>query len=310
MPARKLLHESTSVSLKPNGDTWEATIITPGQGSSGKYAEEMLTQYVGEAFPAGTKHWFMHPSDDRPDRDPRDQWGVSVTDAYGEAGVGGRTKIKVLEHWRPVVESLAKEGQAELSVWVMGEADEDGNVVRLLPDRQNSVDLVGYAGRPGSALTNQLLESARAGSSATPPAASAEETNRKEHNMEKWEEAVTGINSKLDAFIAKSEAALTAAEAAKTKAEADAQAAIDSVEDKVKEALEAYKSKADAIDAAELLEPQKESLLKLAASGGDITEPLAEAVKVVAAAKTLAESGGSFIRTGESSGDYTIGAWN
>ena len=298
--ARKLLHESTSTALERKGNVWEAVILTPGKGSSGTYSEDMIAEDISGAFPAGTKHWFNHPTEDKPDRDPRDQWGVSVQAAESEPGVGGKTRIKILEHWRPVVEALAEEGQADLSVWVMGETDDDGNVIHLFPDRQNSVDLVGYPGRPGSALTTKLLESARAGAETQPPAASAEDQRKKE-NMEKWEQAIADISTKLDASIAESKAAVKAAEDAKIKAEADAQAAVDTVDAKVKEALESYKEKADKIEAAELLEPQKESLLKVAAAGGDITEPLAEAVKVVAAAKALAESsGGSFIRGAES----------
>ena len=297
---RTLLHESTSTALARVGNVWEAVILTPGQGSSGKYAEEMIAKNITAAFPKGTKHWFMHPESAEQQRDPRDQWGVSVEDASHAPGVGGKTKIKILAHWRPVVEALAEAGQADLSIWVMGESDEDGNVTALFPDRQNSVDLVGYPGRPGSALTAKLLESARAGAETKPPTASVEDEKRKKENMEKWEEAIADIRTLVTTSITESKAAIKAAEDAKTKAEADAKAAVDAIDTKVKEALATYKEKADKIDAAELLEPQKESLLKKAAAGEDITEPLAEAVKVVAAAKTLAESGGGFVRAGES----------
>lgn len=310
MVKRALLHESTSASLERKGNIWEAVGITPGTGSSGTYAESMLAEFAATAFPKGTKHWFNHPSEDKPDRDKRDQWGVSVEDASYRPGVGVVTKIRVLEHWRPVVESLAEAGEADLSVWVMGESDDEGNVTALHPDRQNAIDLVGYPGRPGSALTNKLLESARAASGITPPAASAEDQRKKE-NMEKWEEAIADIRTLVTSSITESKAAIKAAEDAKIKAEADAQAAVDAIDTKVKEALATYKEKADKIDAAELLEPQKESLLKKAAAGEDITEPLAEAIAVVAAAKTLVESAGGFVRAGESAtSDMTIGAWS
>lgn len=294
---RTLLHESTTTALEKKGNVWEATIITPGQGSSGKYAEEMLAEHVGAAFPKGTKHFFKHPSEPDEQRDPRDQWGVSVEDAAVVPGVGGRTKIKILEHWRPVVESLAEEGQADLSVWVLGESDEDGNVTALFPDRQNTVDMVAFPGRPGSALTEKMFESARAASVTQPPAASVEDQRKKE-NMEKWEEAILAVSTKLDDSIAKSEAAIAAAENAKTKAEADAQAALDSVDAKVKEALESYKQKAEAIEAAELLPEQSEPLLEAAAAGEDIADKLAEAVKVATAFKKLAEDGGVTIGAG------------
>lgn len=302
---RTLLHESTSTALEKRGNVWEAVILTPGQGSSGKYAEEMIAENITGAFPAGTKHWFNHPTEENPTRDPRDQWGVSVESASHTPGVGGKTKIKILEHWRPVVEALAEEGQADLSVWVMGETDEDGNVTALFPDRQNSVDLVGYPGRPGSALTTKLLESARAASSNQPPTASVEEPNRKDHNMEKWEEAIADIRTLVTTSITESKAALTAAEARATKAEADAQAAVDSVDAKVKEAVTALTQKLEAIKAAKLIPSLEKPLVAAAEAGEDITAKLAEAVAVVAEVQTLAEAGGgSFVRGSESATDF------
>jgi hypothetical protein len=303
MPQRKLLHESTSSTLERKGNVWEAVILTPGKGSSGTYAEDMIAANITGAFPAGTKHWFNHPTEDKPHRDPRDQWGVSVEDATHAPGVGGKTKIKILEHWRPVVEALAEEGQADLSIWVMGESDEDGNVTALFPDRQNSVDLVGYPGRPGSALTTKLLESARAASGIQPPTASVEDPNRKDHNMEKWEEAIADIRTLVTSSITESKAALTAAEARATKAEADAQAALDSVDVKVKEAVTALSQKLESIKDAKLAPKQEKALIAAAEAGEDITTKLAEAIEVFTEFKTLSEAGGgSFIRGSESAG--------
>lgn len=298
----KLLHESTATSLERKGSLWSATYLSPGAGSSGIYGEEMMARCAATAFPKGSKLFFKHPSTPDEQRDPRDQWGVTAEDASFEPGVGIVGKIRVLKHWQEVVESLAEEGQADLSIWAMGETDDEGNVTELLADRMNGCDLVAFPGRPGSALTTKMYESARAAASPKPPAASAVRTPKKEgHNMEPWEKAVADLTTKFDASITESKVAVKAAEDAKIKAEADAKAALDSVADKVKEALDAYKEKADKITAAELLEPQKESLLKKAAAGEDITEPLAEAIKVIEAAKTLAEAGGGFIRAGESS---------
>ena len=306
---RKLLHESTSTLLEKVGNVWEAVILTPGKGTSGIYGEEMIAGNISGAFPEGTKHWFNHPTEENPTRDPRDQWGVSVQAAEHEAGVGGKTRIKILENWRPVVEALAEAGQAELSVWVMGETDDEGNVTALFPDRQNSVDLVGYPGRPGSKLTQKMYESARA-ASPKPPAISAEDQRKKE-NMEPWEKAVADLATKFDTSIAESKVAIKAAEDAKIKAEADAKAALDAIDEKVKEALGTYKEKAEAIEAAELLPEQSEPLLEAASNGEDITARLAEAVKVATAFKQIAETSGGFARAGDSgASDMTIGAWN
>lgn len=298
--AQRLLHESTSTSLERKGSLWTATYLTPGAGSSGIYGEEMMARDAAKAFPKGSKHFFKHPSAEDEQRDPRDQWGVTAEDAEFVPGVGIVGKIRVLKHWQEVVESLAEEGQADLSIWAMGESDENGNITELFADRQNGADLVAFPGRPGSSLTTKMFESARAAASPKPPAASVEDQRKKE-SVEKWEEAIVAVNSKLDTFITKSEAAVTAAEARATTAEANAQAAIDGAADKVKEALAAFNEKLKSIKDAELLPTQEKALIAAAEAGEDITSKLAEAVAVVTEVKTLSEaSGGSFVRGSES----------
>lgn len=307
--ARVNLHESTTTTLERKGSVWKATYLTPGTGSSGSYGEEMLAKYAAVAFPKGTKHWFKHPESEGEQRDPRDQWGVTAEDARFEPGIGIVGKIKVLKHWQEVVESLAEEGQADLSIWAVGESDADGNVIELFGERTNSVDLIGYPGRPGSALTTKMFESARA-ASVKPPAASAEDQRKKE-NMEQWEKAIADLTTKFDASIAESKVAVKVAEDAKIKAEADAQAALDAIDDKVKEALATYKQKAEAIEAAELLPEQAEPLLAAAEAGEDIARPLAEAVKVATAFKKLAEGKitGSGRVTESATDDFEVTNW-
>lgn len=274
------IKEQSASQLKRDGSVWKALYITPGQGSSGKYSESMLAEHAPKAFPVGTKHWFKHPETPDQQRDPRDQWGVTVEAGEYIPGVGYEGRIQVLDHWKPVVESLAKAGQASLSIWASGEIDDDGNVLSLLEDTQNSVDLVAYPGRPGSGLTEQMFESARNGASGpteTPGVTSAqvEERKRMEEEVKALKGAVEALASALTSFITEQK---TAAEAAR-QAEADAQAGQKSVEEAAEAAVAEYDGKIKAIElAGELLPSQVESLREAAKRGEDVA-PLIESAK-------------------------------
>lgn len=267
----KLLHETHKALLERKGSRWRAVLITPGEGSSGKYSPEMLETFGAIAFPKGSKNWFMHPNYPGEQRDPRNQWGYLATDPVFENGVGLTAEVEILPHWKDVVESLAEAGHANLSIYAMGDTDEFGNVTALLPDVTNSIDLVDYPGRPGSGLTEQMLESARAGYK-KPAAASAEEN--KEHDMdEKILEALNALTESLKPVVDFVTEKKDAAEGAR-QAEADA----DAVAKGVSDGIAAYEEKVTAIDAVENLSPkQVESLKSAAKRGEDITEPLAEA---------------------------------
>lgn len=301
----KLLSESPPSTLARSGSLWSATLLTPGKGSSGFYSEAMLEANAAAAFPKGTKHWFGHPEDPAAQRDPRDQWGVLTEDASYEPGKGIVGKIQVLPHWQTVVESLAEAGQADLSIWAMGEADDSGNVTALLPDRQNSVDLVGYPGRPGSALTSQMLESARAlGAS---PRTEASGGHPKEGSMEIAElvEAVKANTTAITALVAEQKAATDAAKKSEATA-ADTASAIES-------ALARYNVQAKAIDDAKLFESQVTDLKARALKGEDVTALIESAKTIVAEATqhvtaTVTRSGGQIL-SAESVTGFGVRTW-
>lgn len=269
-----LLHETHKALLERKGSRWRAVLITPGEGSSGKYAPEMLERFGPIAFPKGSSNWFKHPNYPGEQRDPRDRWGYVATDPVFEEGVGVTAEIELLPHWKDVVESLAEAGHASLSIYAMGDTDEFGNVTALLPDVTNSIDLVDYPGRPGSGLTEQMLESARAGYK-KPAAASAEEN--KEHDMDK--EILEALNALSESLKPVVDFVTEKKDAAERSAQAEADA--EAVERGVAEAVTAYEEKVTAIEAVENLSPkQVESLKSAAKRGEDITEPLAEAKAV------------------------------
>lgn len=311
MATRKLLHESGAAALKREGANWLATLVTPGQGSSGFYDEAMLARDAPTTFPAGTKLFFKHPESDTEQRDPRDQWGFLGEDAFYESGAGVRGKIQVLEHWKPVVNALGEAGQASLSIYAMGESDEDGNVTQLLPDVQNSIDMVAYPGRPGSGLTEKMFESARAASSKTPDAASAQVHQKKEGNME---EELKALKALVESLVTQFAAFVTESKAA-AKADAVAEANADVIEKAVEEALSTYDEKVAAIDAADLLASQVESLRAAARAGQDVAPLIESAKKVVDEAKaTLTESAshgyGRVVEGAGADDDFQIGRYH
>lgn len=157
----KRFNESTTAPVKA-GNNWRAVLITPGQGSSGFYSESMLREFGPTAFPKGTHSYVDHPKDESDGRSPKNLMAVLAEDAHYVDGVGLVAELAVMDHWKEFVEAVAP--HTGLSIWASGEGvqnDEGVLVVEALTaNTQNSVDLVSYAGRPGSGLAEKLYESA------------------------------------------------------------------------------------------------------------------------------------------------------
>ena len=160
-----LLTESAIAPTKTDSGNWRAILITPGKGSSGIYTEAMLKESGPIAFPKGTHSYIDHPVAEGEIRSPKNLMGVLAEDAYYDEAAGGLVaELQVMPHWKEFVEAVAP--HTGLSIYAMGEGNynDDGELVveSLTPHTQNSVDLVSYAGRPGSGLAEKLYESALA----------------------------------------------------------------------------------------------------------------------------------------------------
>ena len=157
-----LLSESAIAPTKTKSGNWRAVLITPGKGSSGVYTESMLKKHGPVAFPKGTHSYIDHPNKEGEVRSPKNLMGVLAEDAYYEEGLGLVAELQVMPHWKEFVEAVAP--HTGLSIYAMGEGEynENGELVveSLTPHTQNSVDLVSYAGRPGSKLADKLYEAA------------------------------------------------------------------------------------------------------------------------------------------------------
>lgn len=259
----KLLRESTATPLTKTGNRWRAVLAVPGKGTSGTYSEEVLREFGPQALAPGAKAFVDHD----PKRSPKDMIGTYPDGAWYEEGVGLVGELEVFPHWKEFVETVGP--HAGLSIYMMGESDEDGNVTSLLPHRQNGVDLVSYAGLEGSGIAEKLYESAKAQIEEKPSAASVQE---KEAMDKELLDALAALKESIDSLATDHKDAAKA----EVKAEADAEA----VKVAVKEALDARKEAEKTVEAAELFPSQEKAILEAAERGEDIA-PLIESAKAI-----------------------------
>lgn len=274
------LTESAVAPIKTESGNWRAVLITPGKGSSGVYTEAMLKESGPVAFPKGTHSYIDHPVAEGEIRSPKNLMGVLAEDAHYEDGVGLVAELQVMPHWKEFVEAVAP--HTGLSIYAMGEGNynADGELVveSLAPHTQNSVDLVSYAGRPGSGLAEKLYESAIAAFVENGAATAETETENMEGtpDMEELKAMVEELNAKFAALAetlttpaeepAEEVEAVDPVEVAAEVAEAVAEAALPAASRKaVYEAMKAGKPVEEAIVAQkELIESLKATLVESA----------------------------------------------
>jgi len=255
----KLLTESAIAPTKTDAGTWRAVLITPGKGSSGVYGESMLRESGPTAFPKGTHSYIDHPSADGEVRSPKNLMGVLTEDAHYEDGVGLVGEISVMPHWQAFAEAVAP--HTGLSIYAMGEGsvDETGELVveSLTANTQNSIDLVSYAGRPGSGLASKLYESALAAFDSSKVAATAETVPPIEEgmpNMDEVKEMFAELNAKFTALME----TLTPAE-------------VEAVEEEEVDVTAVAETIAEAMVAANLPEVSRKAVYESLRNGVDVT---------------------------------------
>ena len=293
----KLLSESTTVPEKTGTKgRWRAVFLTEGQGSSGNWLRETIERDGPAALPKGSRCFVTHNRLENGEPDPFRMWGVLAEDAWYD-GYGNLVgEIDILPSWIDRVEEVAP--HTALSVYLMGESDDEGNITKIFQDVQNGVDMVVHPGREGSSLVEKLYESATAGSNGRPGTRQEEQENKMD--KETLEAALKPLADALTVLVAEKKAT----EAADAQAKAD-EAAVTS-------AVEAYDAKVKAIAEADLPEIQAESLRAAAKAGQDVA-PLIESAKALKAAieADLRESAGSEDSTGRILGEAAtkFGAW-
>jgi hypothetical protein len=280
MTVKALFRESTTAPLVKTGKRWRVVVAVPGQGSSGFYSSEVLKEYGPAALAPGSKAFFDH----NPDRSIKDMVGT-----YPDGGVWDEennvliAELQPFKHWQEVIDEIGP--HAEASIYMMGETDDKGNVIKLFPDRTNGVDLVGYGGLEGSGLKEQvekLVMEAHAFVDKADSEASGQNKNEGKQMEKEILEAIKALSESLVPVV-------TFINESKTAKGAEVQATVDAeaVNTAVAEAVAAYDEKAALIEAAGLLPSQVESIRAAAKRGDDVADRIAEAKKVVDEAKAL-----------------------
>lgn len=286
---QKLLSEATAAPTSTARGLWRATLITPGRGSSGNWEEETIRRDGPQVLKAGARCFVTHNREENGEPNPFMMWGVLASDSFYDENANGGTgglvaDIQVLNSWIDKVEEVAP--HTALSVYLMGESDEYGNIVKILDDPQNGVDMVVYPGREGSALVEKLYESARASarieSQNNPAVKSAAENDTK--GLSEME--IKDVMDKVDALEAKIDSAL-----ASKQVEAEVTATEEAIAAAVEEALKNHAEKAKAAIAAveaakaDLLPSQIESLTESALKGEDVTASIESSKAIATEAK-------------------------
>lgn len=312
------LVETTSTITK-SGNRYMVVIAAPGKGNSGTYLREVLMQDGPLAVPKGTKSWIGHAKPE--DRDPRDLLGkfegAYYDDNYDKVKYPEGalvSPISIRQSHLAMIEELGED--AEFSLYMDGDKDADGIVTAMYPGRANSVDLVAYGGIEGAGLREKLEESFRLSETHSEDESGRTSAQKKKEGNVDFEEKVTAaleaLTARLDTLAngASAEAIAKAETEAKAAAEAEAGAKVDDV-------LAKYDEQIKAIDAAELIPSQVESLKASARKGEDVAPLIESFEKQNEEIKThLTESLGSVVggvRLSESATgkneDFSVGGW-
>lgn len=263
MTTQLAIRESVTEAPVKKGNRWRVIVARPGVGSSGTYAEDMFRRDAHKIIAPGGQMFINH--DDS--RNPKDMVATYPEGSYwDESEKAVVAEAEVFSHWKAFVEEVGP--HCGVSLYALGESDEDGNVTAIIEDRLNGADLVARPGLVGSGLAEKLYESAIAVSDEKPSVTAAQEERKLEMD-EKDREAIAALTTAVQALVTDKQAAQAEA------AQADADEKV------VEERLDAYDAAVEAIEAAELPADAAKSLRAEARKGVDVA-PLIEFAKTVA----------------------------
>lgn len=263
MTTQIAIRESVTEAPVKKGNRWRVIVARPGKGSSGDYSTEMFRRDAHKIIAPGGQSFINH--DDS--RNPKDMIGVYPEGSFwSEEDNAVVSELEVFSHWKEFVEEVGP--HCGISLYALGESDEDGNVTAIIEDRLNGADLVARPGLVGSGLAEKLYESAIARVSEEKPSVTAAQEERKLEMDEKDREAIAALTTAVQALVTDKQAAQVEA----------AQATAD--EKVVEERLDAYDAAVEAIEAAELPADAAKSLRAEARKGVDVA-PLIEFAKAV-----------------------------
>lgn len=291
----EFLNEAVKAHPVKQGKKYLVTLAVPGVGSSGTYSPELFETYGPTAFPDGTKAYWGHAAPQ--DRDARDQLGKYEGTFWNAEEQKLQSYLKPYPRWEQIVEEMGSD--LELSIYTGGTKDESGNVLTLEYNRTNSVDAVAFAGLSGSSLGEQVESLAE--SLAVEKASETVSGEGKDNSMEMQEikDAIESLTAAVTKLVSANQ--VEAEQAAQREVDAEA----------VETAVSAYDAAVKAIDEADLLPAQVESL-RLAARKGEDVAPLIESAKAIKAQALEAVQVSETAATGRVFGSATetkYGAW-
>lgn len=271
-----LIRESVKEAPTKSGNRWRVIVARPGKGSSGTYSAEVFERDAQKMMPPGAQAFFNH--DEK--RDPRDMLGVypdgAVWSAEEQAVIA---ELEVFESWKPLVEQLAP--HVGISLYALGEQDDEGNVTAFIEDAYNGADLVSRPGLSGAGFDQKLYEAARLSSAIKEAGIDPSLQNGKDNT--KME--IKDLADKVDSLTTTVEALLSA-----QKAKVDEAAQVEADKTAVEEALAAYETAIEAIDSADLLPSQVSSLRAEAKAGKDVAHLIESAKSLKAEMETAIET--------------------
>lgn len=295
------IQEAATLRVDPTTKALRVCLIREGSGSSADYLAEFFNQTNADAL-AGVLSFPNHPFDlDKPQhRDPLSAIGIIGEKVVVETDPATGKKALWSDYEVPdqkVKEYLTKFGhKLGLSIYADSIGHKDPSTGKWIAesiradDPYRSVDLVVAPGAGGKfdRIAEGFIKVVEA---------SAIAGENKEFDMEPKD-----VKEIVDAAIApvlKVVEGLTTALSDKAAANAQIEADKAAVDKTVAEFAENYDKAMAAVKAAQITESQEKSLRALVLKGEDITQPLAEAVAVVAEArKGLSEAEGDDTDTG------------
>lgn len=280
------LRETVAEAPVKKGDRYRVIIARPGQGSSGNYSEDLFRRDAEKLIPKGAQSFINHG-----ERDPEKMIGVFPDGGYfdeEEKAVVG--DLQVFEHWKAWVAEVFP--YVGVSLYALGNADDEGNVTEILEDPYNGADIVARPGLRGSQI-DKLYESALAHSDEKPTVTVAEETNgvKMEEKLDKLIDLMTSL-------------------VADKKTEDSAKAQVEADEAVAAARVESFAAAVKAVDEADLFDSQRESILESAKAGVDVA-PLIESAKTVKAEALAALAEAAEAPAGRIIGETAtkFGAW-
>lgn len=255
------LKESTAEAPVKKGKRWRVIVARPGVGSSGTYSEELFRRDAHKIIAPGAQSFINHDST----RNPKDMIGIFPEAAYfDEDEKAVVAELEVFSHWEKFVDEVGP--HCGISLYALGEADEEGNVTAIVEDRLNGADLVSRPGLIGSGLAEKLYESAISHSEEKPSVTVAQESNGDELMEEKLDKLIDLMSSLVS----------------EKKTEDSAKAQVEADEAVAEARVESFAAAVKAVDEADLFDSQRETILEAAKKGADVSA-LIESAKTVKA---------------------------